>query len=85
MISECIHTDGIERAAEVDSHPNDGIHCTFYARRMTPHVTGDAIGTYLKLAPEAANQHDSFGMNPFQYLCRSVVTFLGNFSALMYH
>jgi len=40
-----------------------------------PHVTRDAIRAYLQLAPAAANQEDSEGMNPFQYLCRNDITF----------
>jgi len=50
-----------------------------------PHVTGDAIHTYLKLAAEAAEQQDSNGMTPFDYLSRNDVTFLADrtFSSLM--
>jgi len=41
-----------------------------------PHVIGDCIRTYLQLAPEAADQEDSEGMAPFQYLCRNDITFV---------
>jgi len=40
---------------------------------------------YLKLVPEAANEQDSDGMTPLQYLCMSDINFLEdrNFSSLM--
>jgi len=41
-----------------------------------PHVTGDCICAYVQLAPEAAEQQDSDGMNPFQRFCRNDITFL---------
>jgi len=50
------------------------------------HVTADSIRAYLQLAPEAAEQQDSHGMTPFQYLCRNEITFLEedrSFSSLM--
>jgi len=45
----------------------------------------NAIRAYLQLAPEAAEQQDSDEMTPFQYLCRSDVTFFDDrsFSSLM--
>ena len=51
-----------------------------------PHVTADSIRAYLQLAPEAADQQDSEGMTPFQYLCRNDTHFLDDtrsFSSLM--
>jgi len=83
MIQECIHTHGIERATEVDDQKMMALHilCT------NPHVTGDCIRAYLQLAPGAANQQDSEGMTPFQYLCRNDIarTLLDDrsFSSLM--
>jgi len=82
MIQECIHTHGIDRATEVNNQQMTALHILC----ANPHVTGDCIRTYLQLAPEAANQQDSDGMTPFQYLCRNdMCTFLEDrsFSALM--
>jgi len=81
MIDECIDTDGIELAAEVDTQQMTALHILC----ANPHVTGDCICAYLQLAPEAANQEDSDGMTPFQYLCRNDITFLEDrsFSSLM--
>jgi len=82
QIEACIHTHGIERAAtEIDDQQMTALHILC----LNPHVTGDCIRAYLQLAPEAANQHDSFAMTPFQYLCRSDIAFLEdrNFSSLM--
>jgi len=55
---------GIERATEVDDQ-----HTALHILCANPHVTGDVIRTYLQLAPEAADQENSEGMTPFQYLC----------------
>jgi len=71
-IEGCIRTLGIERATEVDDQQMTALH-TLCAN---PHVTGDTIRAYLQLAPGAADQEDSYGMCPFQYLCRSDVAFL---------
>ena len=50
-------------------------------------VSRDCIRAYLQLAPGAAEQEDSYGMTPFQYLCRNDVAFFleedRNFSSLM--
>ena len=81
MIQECIDTDGIGRATEVNDQQMTALHilCT------NPHVTGDCIRAYLQLAPEAAEQQDSEGMTPFQRLCRNDITFLEDrsFSSVM--
>ena len=53
---------------------------------VNPHVTRDAIRAYLQLAPEAADQEDSEGMTPFQYLLRNDIAFAEedrSFSSLM--
>ena len=81
-IEVCFQEHGIERATEVDDQQMTALH-TLCAN---PHVTGGAIHSYLQLSPEAAaNAQDSYGMTPFQYLCRNDITFLGdrNFSSLM--
>jgi len=73
---------GIERAAEVDDQQMTALHILC----VNPHVTGDTIRAYLQLAPEAANQEDSAGMTPFQYLCKNDNAFLEedrSFSSLM--
>jgi len=81
MIQECIHTHGMERATEVDDQQMMALHILC----ANPHVTGDCIRAYLQLAPGAANQQDSEGMTPFQYLCRSGVNFFDerSFSSLV--
>jgi len=81
VMQEFFQEHGIERATEVDDQQMEALHVLC----ANPHVTGDAIRAYLNLAPETANEHDSDGMTPFQYLCRSDFTFLGdrNFSSLM--
>jgi len=56
---------GIERATEVDEYQMTALHILC----DNPRVTGDCVRAYLQLAPEAANQEDSEGMTPFQYLC----------------
>ena len=80
-IQGCFQDHGIERATEFDYQQMTALHilCT------NPHVTGDAISAYLQLAPEAADQEDSEGMTPFQYLCRNDINFLEDidFSSLM--
>ena len=72
---------GIERAMEIDEYQMTALHIIC----ANPHITADAIRAYLQLAPEAADQEDSEGMTPFQYLCRNGITFLEdrNFSSLM--
>jgi len=77
----CFHDHGIERATEVDDQQMTELHILC----ANPHVTGDTIRTYLQLAPEAADQEDSEGMTPFQYLLRSEITFLEDrsFSSFM--
>jgi len=81
LINECINTHGVERATEVDDEQMTALHILC----ANPHVTGEAIRVYLQMAPEAAEQEDSEGMTPFQYLCRNDVTFVEdrNFYALM--
>ena len=81
MIQECIDTDGIERATEVDDQQMMALRIMC----ENPHVTGGCISAYLQLAPEAAEQQDSDGMTPFQYLCRNDITFLEDrsFSSVM--
>ena len=81
MINECIHTHGIRRTMEIDYEQMTALHILC----ANPHVTGDCIHTYLQLAPEAANQQDSKGMTPFQYLCRNDITVFEDrsFSSLM--
>jgi len=81
-IQECIDAHGIERATEGNAQQVTALYilCT------NPHVTGDCIFVYLQLAPEAAEQQDSDGMTPFQYLCRNDITLLledRNFSSVM--
>ena len=80
-IEGCFEEHGIERATEVDDQHMTVLHILC----ANPHVTGDAIRAYLQLAPGAADQEDSGGMTPFQYLCRSDVTFIedGNLSSLV--
>jgi len=74
MINECIHTHGIQRATEIDNENMTALHILC----ANPFVTGDCIRAYLQLAPQAAEQQDSDGMTPFQYLCRNDITyFLG--------
>ena len=62
---------GIERATEVDDQQMMALHILC----ANPHVTRDAIRAYLQLAPAAADQEDSQGMTPFQYLCRNDIDF----------
>jgi len=71
-IQECIQVHGIESATEVDDQQRTALHILC----ANPHVNGDCIGAYLQLAPEAAEQQDSEGMLPFQYLCRNGIAFL---------
>jgi len=80
-IQECIDTHGIGRATEVDDQQMTALHILC----ANPHVTGDCIRAYLQLAPEAAEQQESDGMTPFQYLCRNDIAFLEDrsFSSLM--
>ena len=70
---------GIER--EVDDQQMTALHILC----ANPHVTDDCIRAYLQLAPEAAEQEDPDGMNPFEYLCRNDITFFydRNFSSVM--
>ena len=73
---------GIERAMEVDDQEMMALHILC----GNPRATGDAIRAYLQLAPEAADQEDSEGMTPFQYLCRNDNAFIDedrSFSSLM--
>jgi len=73
---------GIERATEVDEYQMTALHILC----ANPHVTPDCIRAYLQLAPEAADQEDSDGMTPLQYLSRNDITFVQeerNFSSLM--
>jgi len=80
-IQECIDTHGIERTTEVNDQQMTALHILC----ANPHVTGDCVRAYLQLAPEAADQEDSEGMTPFQYLCRNDITFLDerDYSSLM--
>jgi len=80
MINEYIDTHGIERGTEVNDQQTTALHILC----VNPHVTGDAIRAYLQLAAEAAEQQDSVGMTPFQYLCRNYITFFDerNFSSM---
>ena len=80
-IEACFQEYGIDRATEVDDQQMTALHILC----LNPHVTGDVIRAYLQLAPEAADQEDSEGMTPFQYLCRSDIAFLEDrsFSSLM--
>jgi len=80
-IKDCIDTHGVELTTEVDDQQMTALHILC----ANPHVTGDCIRAYLQLAPEAADQEDSEGMTPFQYLCRNDVNFLDDmsFSSLM--
>ena len=68
-----VHGIGRERATgtEVDEYQMTALH--ILCANPHAHVTGDAIRAYLQLAPEAADQEDSEGMTPFQYLCRSAI------------
>jgi len=81
-ITPQVIVDGIERAAEVDEYQMTALHILC----ANPHVTGDCIRVYLQLAPEAADQKDSEGMTPLQYLCRNDIAFFEedrSFSSLM--
>jgi len=81
-IEGCIQEHRIERGAtDIDDRQMTALHILC----ANPHVTGDCIRSYLQLAPEAANQEDSEGMTPFQYLCRSDIIFFDerNFSSLV--
>jgi len=77
----CFQDHGIECAMEVDNRQTTALHILC----ANPHVTTDCIRAYLQLAPEAAEQEDSYGMTPFQYLLTSDISFLEdrNFSSLM--
>jgi len=81
MIQECIHTYGIGCTTEVNNQQMMALHILC----ANPHVTGDCIRAYLQLAPEAAEQQDSGGMTPFEYLCRNDIAFLEDrsFSSFM--
>ena len=81
QIEACFQEHGIARATEIDDRQMTALHILC----LNPHVTGDCIRAYLQLAPEASNQHDSFTMTPFQYLCKRDFAFLEdrNFSCLM--
>jgi len=81
MINECIDTHGIGCTTEVNNQQMMGLHILC----ANPHITADCIRAYLQLAPEAAEQQDSDGMTPFEYLCRNEITFLGDgsFSSVM--
>jgi len=70
-ITPQVIVQGIERATEVDDQQMTALHI----RCANPHATGDCIRAYLQLAPEAANQEDSEGMTPLQYLCRNDINF----------
>jgi len=81
-INSQVIVNGIERATEVDDQKMTALHilCT------NPHVMGDTIRAYLQLASEAADQEDSEGMTPFQYLSMNDIAFLEeerSFSFLM--
>jgi len=81
-IEGCFQEHGIELTVEVDEYQMTALHILF----ANPHVTGDCIRAYLQLAPEAAEQQDSHGMTPFQYLCRNDITLFledRSFSSLM--
>ena len=81
MINECIQEHGIELTTQVDDQQMTALHILC----ANPFVTADCIRAYLQLAPEAANQEDSDGMTPFQYLCKSDVKVIEDrsFSSLM--
>jgi len=80
-VEDCFQEHGIELATEVDEQQMTALHILC----ANPHVTGDCIRAYLPLAPQAADQEDSEGMTPFQYLCNSEFTFVEDrsFSSLM--
>jgi len=80
-IEAWIQEYGLERATEVNDQQMNALHILC----ANPHVTGDSILTYLQLAPEAAEQQDSDGMTPFQYLCRNDITLFDDrsFSSVM--
>jgi len=65
-IEACFRQHGIERSTEVDDQQMTALH-TLCAN---PHVTGDAIRSYLQLAPEgAANVQDGTGKTGLHILC----------------
>ena len=80
-IQECVATHGINCAMKVDDQLMTALHILC----ANPNVTGDCIHAYLQLAPKAAEQEDSEGMTPFEYLCRNDITFIDDrsFSSLM--
>jgi len=80
-IQDCVDTHGIECSTEVNDRQMSALHILC----ANPHVTGDCIRAYLQLTPVAAEQQDSDGMTPFQYLCRNDITFLEDrsFSSVM--
>ena len=71
-IQECIQEHGIKFTIKVDDQQMPALHILC----ANPHVTGDAIRAYLQVSPEAAEQEDSHGITPFQYLCRNDITFI---------
>jgi len=52
-IGACLQEHGIQRATEVDNQQMTALHILC----ANPHVTGDAIRTYLTLTREAADMH----------------------------
>jgi len=65
-IEACIHERGIECATETDEYPMTALHILC----ANPHVTGDAIHSYLQLSPEAAaNAQDGTGKTGLHILC----------------
>ena len=65
-IEVCIQQHGIERATEVDDQQMTALHILC----ANPHVTGDAIHSYLQLALEAAaNAQDGTGKTGLHILC----------------
>jgi len=65
-IEGCIQERGIERATEVDDQQMTALHILC----ANPHVTGDAIRSYLQLAPEAAaNAQYGTGKTGLHIIC----------------
>jgi len=64
----CSQEHGINRATEVE----DGQMTALHILCANPHATGDCIRAYLQLAPEAADQEDSEGINFLAKILRFV-------------
>ena len=63
------------------SPTNDGCAYSMYQSILMLLVMPSVICAYLQLAPEAADQQDSDGMTPFQYLLKNELTFVGERNA----